>query len=318
MTEAPRITLALTARNEESCIAATLRSVIRAVEVAEGKGRTSLRLVAILDDCTDGTEDVVRRDFPQVQVMLASGGLIEAQRLVAHEKPFVIFCDADVLLGEEAAAALVHEMLDHPELQVAYGRKVPLEPRKKTLMSAALYCYNRVNGFQTRRRYFGGKFFAIRDWQAPTLAELEPRLRDLPHDAFYDYHAGLRVDDIWLSRDTLRRHGAEAIREVHEAVVFYHPPETFTGMYRMYLRMIREIERLDVMFPETLPVHQQRGYDLEALRAASWRDRWLWRVFRLALSLCRVRYLLEKFYYQRLATRPIDAWRPVEESKRKS
>jgi len=318
MTEAPRITLALTARNEERCIAATLRSVIRAVEVAEGQGRASLRLVAILDDCTDGTEDVVRREFPKVQVMLASGGLIEAQRLVANEKPFVIFCDADVLLGEEAVAALAHEMLDHPELQVAYGRKVPLEPRQKTLMSAALYCYNRVNGFQTRRRYFGGKFFAIRDWQAPTLAELESRLRDLPHDAFYDYHEGLRVDDIWLSRDILRRHGTEAIREVHEAVVFYHPPETFTGMYRMYLRMTREIERLNVMFPETIPVHQQRGYDREALRAASWRDRWLWRIFRLALSLCRVRYRLEKYYYQRIASRPIDAWRPVQESKKSS
>lgn len=315
MTDTPRIIVAITARNEEGCIATTLRSIVRAAVVAEGQGRASLRLVVILDDCTDGTEDIVRREFAQVEVMLASGGLIEAQRLVAREKPFVIFCDADVLVGEGAVAALVNEMLDHPDVVVAYGRKEPLEPKRRSLMAAALHCYNRVNGFQTRRRYFGGKFFAIRDWQAPTLAELAPRLRDLPQDAFYDYHAGLRVDDIWLSRDILRRHGPETIREVEEAIVFYHPPETFTGMYRMYLRMTREIERLNVMFPETVPVHQQRGYDRAAVRAASWSDRWLWRVFRVALCLCRVRYRLEKYYYQNIASRPIDAWRPVMESK---
>jgi hypothetical protein len=206
-------------------------------------------------------------------------------------------------------------MLDDPVLQVAYASKSPLPPQRRTLMAAALYCYNRVNGFQTARRYFSGKFFAIRDWQVPTLAELQPRLQSLPQDAFYDYHAGLRVDDIWLSRDILKRHGDQAIREIEGAHLRYHPPETFTGMYRMYLRMTREIERLNVMFPETIPVHQHRGYDRAVVRMAPWRDRWLWRVFRVALSLCRLRYKVERYYYQNIATAPLDAWRPVEETK---
>lgn len=315
MTEPVRITLAVTARNEERCIAATLRSLVRAAEVANGQGRVVMRLVAILDDCTDNTQNIVRKDFPQVEVMLASGGLVEAQRLVAHERPFVIFCDADVLVHEAAVAALTHAMLEDPALQVAYASKSPLPPERHTLMAAALYCYNRVNGFQTARRYFSGKFFAIRDWQVPTLAELQPRLQSLPQDAFYDYHAGLRVDDIWLSRDILKRHGDHAIREIDAAHIRYHPPETFTGMYRMYLRMTREIERLNVMFPETIPVHQHRGYDRAAERAAPWRDRLLWRVFRIALSLCRVRYNVERYYYQNIASAPLDAWRPVEETK---
>lgn len=315
MTEGQRITLAVTARNEESCIAATLRSIVRAAEFADAQGRVSVRLMAILDDCTDRTEEIVRHGFPQMEIMLASGGLIEAQRLVAHQKPFVIFCDADVILDEQAIAALAHEMLDDPALQVAYAAKSPLPPERHTLMAAALYCYNRVNGFQTARRYFSGKFFAIRDWRAPSLTELAPRLQNLPRDAFYDCHAGLRVDDIWLSRDILSRHGQEAIREVPEAHLHYRPAETFEGMYRVYLRMTREIERLNIMFPETIPVHQQRGYDRAALEAAPWRDRWLWQVFRIALGLCRARYRLERFYYQKLATQTLDAWQPVEETK---
>lgn len=315
MTEPVLITLAVTARNEERSIAATLRSLVRAVTFAEGQGRIMVRLVVILDDCTDNTQNIVGREFPQVDILIASGGLVEAQRLVAHERPFVIFCDADVLVDECAVAAISHAMLDDPALQVAYAAKSPLPPDRRTLMAAALYCYNRVNGFQTARRYFSGKFFAIRDWQVPTLAELHPRLQFLPQDPFYDYHAGLRVDDIWLSRDILKRHGDLAIREIEAAHIRYHPPETFTGMYRMYLRMTREIERLNVMFPETIPVHQQRGYDRAAERAAPWRDRLLWRVFRIALSVCRLLYKAERYYYQNIATVPLDAWRPVEETK---
>lgn len=311
----PRITIGVTARNEAGSIAATLRSLCHSVATAEAAGIMQGYVVAILDECTDQTEAIVRRDFPGVEVRLSCGGLIEAQRQLAHHGPFVLFCDADVLVDVHSVAALAREMIEDPLLQVAYAAKSPLPPRRRTLMSLALHCYNRVNGFQTARRYFSGKFFAIRDWRAPTLEELEPRLRDLPHDAFYDYHAGLRVDDIWLSRDILHRHGPHAIREVAAAHVHYRPPETFAGMYRMYLRMTREIERLNVIFPETIPVHQQRGYDRAAERAAPWRDRLLWRVFRIALSLCRARYRLERFHYQNLSSRHIDAWRPVDETK---
>lgn len=315
MMEPVRITMAVTARNEESCIAATMRSILRAAEVADQQGRVCVRVLTILDDCTDGTEAIVRREFPQVEVLLSTGGLIEAQRLVAHEKPFVMFCDADVLLDEGTVAALAHALLDEPALQATYAAKSPLPPKRQTLMAAALNCYNRVNGFQTARRYFSGKCFAIRDWQAPTLDELQPKLLTLPRDHFYDYHAGLRVDDIWLSRDLLRRYGESSIREVAQAHLHFRAAETFAGMYRVYLRMTREIERLNLLFPETIPVHQQRGYDRETERAAPWRDRLLWRVFRVALVLCRVRYRMERFYYQNLASRPLDAWRPVVETK---
>lgn len=313
--ETPEITIAITARNEAGAIDAMLASLCRAVAVAEAAGLLRARVVVLLDECTDETEAIVRRDFPEMAIQHVSGGLVEAQRRVAHHRPFVIFCDADILVNEQAIAALARAMLENTSLQVAYTAKTPLPPERRSVMADALYCYNRVNGFQTARRYFNGKCFAIRDWQAPTLAELEPRLRHLREDRFYDYHAGLRVDDIWLSRHILMRHGAEAIREVAEARIEYRPAETFTGMYRTYLRMTREIERLNVLFPESVPVHQHRGYDRAAERAAPWRDRALWRVFRLALTVCRLRYRVERWYYQHFARAPLDAWPPVGETK---
>lgn len=308
------VCLAVTAKNEEQALPGCLRSILRAVEVAEARLPLRFDLVVIADDCTDRTAQVAE-SYPRVRVIPSTGGKIAAQRRVAPAAPFVLFSDADILVGEQAVAAVCEAMLGDPALQIAYPRKQPLPPTQGTLLAHALYCYNRVNGFQERRRYFNGKFFAIRDWNAPGPAELQARLAALPVDRFYDYRAGLRVDDIWLSRDILRRHGPDAIREVDAAEIWYRPPATFAGMYRTYYRMRLEIERLNVMFPETVRVHQQRGYDWSAVRRAPARDRWLWRVFRLALGLCRLRYRAEKFYYQHLSATPCAPWKPVEESK---
>ena len=39
------------------------------------------------------------------------------------------------------------------------------------------------------------------------------------------------------------------------------------------------------------------------------------RIFSLALAACRLRYRLERVYYQHLARTPCPAWPPVEETK---
>lgn len=310
----PHITVGVTARNEERCIASTLTSLIEAAKWAEERHVASYDLVAVLDECTDGTERMVRI-FSRVRIIHAKGGLIEAQRLLAQSRPFVIYCDADILVSENVLAELTRAMLADPALQVAYPRKRALPPLRSTLMAEAIYCYNLVEGFQHARRYFNGKLFAIRDWRAPTLVELAPRLAKLPVDRFYDCHSGLQADDIWLSRDILMRCGDDAVKEVAGAEIAYRPAETLSGMYRIYLRMRREIERLNQMFPESMPAHQQRGYDWEAERLAPLRDRLLWRVFRLALGLCQLRYRAERFYYQHLSPTSVQAWKPIIESK---
>jgi len=172
-----------------------------------------------------------------------------------------------------------------------------------------------VNGFQDARRYFNGKLFAIRDWQMPTLAELQPRLARLSPDGFYDFHAGMRIDDIYLSRDILLRHGREAVHEATDGEIFFRPPETFAGMYHTYRRMRLEIERLNILFPESVPAHQARRFQRDAERRAPLRDRLLWRWFRVWLGVCIVRYYLEKVYYRRLAAQPCPAWPAIHETK---
>lgn len=140
----------------------------------------------------------------------------------------------------------------------------------------------------------------------------------MARDGFYNFHAGLKIDDIYLSRKAAIEHGPGAIREVAGGRIWFRPPETFEGMYRTYRRMRMEIERLNLLFPETADAHARwgvRGIDRKALRRASGRDRRLWRVFQMALGLCRTRYRAERFYYRHLSRTPCPVWEPVVESK---
>lgn len=311
------IPLAVTAKNEEQAIGRCLESLLVAVECAEERLPVRFDVVVVLDDCTDATGEIARR-YARVRTVDSSGGIVEAQRKVVGDAPFYVFSDADIAIEPMTLYALARQMLDNRDVQVAYPRKVPIACLRRTLLAQALYVYNRFNGFQTQRHYFSGRLFAIRDWRVPTVAELQPRLASLPRDRFYDYHAGVRVDDIYLSRDILMRYGPEAICQTDEGAVYYRPPETFAGMYRTYRRMRMEIERLDVLFPETVDVHTRygrRGYDRDAVRRAARRDRWLWRTFRLALGLCRVIYRSQRIYYRYFTTRTCAAWQVIEESK---
>ncbi len=318
------IPVAVTVRNEENAIVACLGALQRAIAAAESRLPLRFELLAVLNDCTDRTEDRVRT-VPGVRIIHSSGGKIEAQRAACVQArtgtqpaPFRVFSDADIHVEENALYEVSRVLLDDPLVQVAYPSKVPLRPRSRSLLAEALYVYNRRDGFQTARRYFNGKFFAIRSWSAPTLEELQPRLAGLPTDRFYQFHAGLRIDDIYLSRLLLARHGWEAIREVTNAKIHFRPPETLAGMYRYYKRMRLEIERLDILFPELHPVHRLHGRreaDWAVLRRAPPRERLLWRVFHAALWLCKVWYRIERFAYRRLACGDCPTWNPIPETK---
>jgi glycosyltransferase involved in cell wall biosynthesis len=310
------IPVAVTARNEEAALGPCLESVLAAVRHAEDRLPLRFAVLVVLNDCTDGTAAVARR-FP-VEVLETSGGLVAAQRAAVRPAPFLVFSDADIYVTPPTLAAVCTAMLEDPTVQVAYPPKSPLPPRRRGLLAEALHVFNRDNGYQTRRHYFNGKFFAIRRWQVPTAAELRPRWGRLPRDRFHALERGVITDDIYLSRAILAEHGPAAIREVAEGRVWFRAPETFGGMYRFYRRMRLEIQRLDALFPDSRAVHRRygvRGLDRAAFRRASPRDRCLWRLFQLSLLGCKVRFALERFWYRHLARSDCPIWEPIPETK---
>jgi hypothetical protein len=312
------IPIGVTARNEARNIQALLDSLRVAIARATAELDCRYQLHVLLNDNDDDTASLLAgaRD---VRLWHTSGGIIEAQRALAEHArnaPFLIFSDADIRVASDAVLEVTRAMLTGPQLEVAYAEKFPIEPLRNTPLARALYFYNLREGYQTERHYFNGQFFAIRHWRIPRVRDL--RWDPAGDNRFRNLAAGIRVDDIYLSRELFSRLGPEAIRCVAGGGIRYRPPETLRGMFRKYQRMRLEIERMHCFFPPTREVHERwgrRSLDRERLKAAPLREKLYYAVFRLALGLCKLAYHAQRLYYTSLAASDCPTWAPVVETK---
>lgn len=307
------IPITVAAKNEQHSLGPCLDAILGSMRCAAERGH-QFDLLVVLDDCTDATESIARARG--VRTLHSHGGKVEAQRAGLRDGPFCIFVDADVLLTPPTLSALAELLHARPELRVASPPRRPLPPVSRSWLARALHIYNRERGFSSQRTWFNGKCFAMRGWSVPTRAELADRIAGLPVDRFHDYAAGLRVDDIYLSRRVVAEHGPDALAETSEGCVVYRAPETFKGMYRYYRRMRMELARVSALFPELDAAAARFGTrrpDLLAAAPAS--ARLAHAGFTLALALCKLGYHLERAYYQHFARTTCPAWPPVEETK---
>ena len=200
------------AKNEERAIGVTLEALVAACEHAEAESAFRYDLRVVLDDTTDGTAAVVAR-HARVMLLESRGGKVEAQRTGLEARPggptppFAIFCDADVQPSKDALLALTLLLDTRPDLQVAMCPLRPLPPRRRSPLARALHTYNLRRGFSSSRTWFNGKLFAMRAWHVPTRAALASRVAALPSDPFYDFAAGVVIDDIFSLAPSCSRTG---------------------------------------------------------------------------------------------------------------
>jgi glycosyltransferase involved in cell wall biosynthesis len=311
------VPIVVSARNEEACIGDCLDALVLAVDYAEARLDVRFDVHVVLDECTDRTGEIAR-SRPRVRTSICRGGKVEAQRCGVRAGGDVhVFVDADVLLDEDTLHALMVAMAQDPALRVAFPRKEPLRPMRTTRLARALFVYNRERGFSRARTWFNGKAFAMRGWSIPDAAEVRRRAALLPRDRFYALDEPLRVDDVYLSRMVVLESGPSALREVTGGCVRFRVPETLRGMYRYYRRMRREIERTDLLFPETRAVHARWGTrEPTELPRAPRAARRAYADFRAALAVCRVAYVIERAYARHVAPRARPSWPPIAETKR--
>ena len=225
-----RIPIGITARNEAANIRALMNSLRQSAAHATAALGVEYELHVLLNDNRDQHAQLLAAET-DLQIWQTSGGIVEAQRALASARPgvpFLIFTDADILIHPH------HRRINRgsewqPGGRNRLRRKVPDRTPAHTPLARALFLYNLREGYQTRRNYCNGQCFAIRHWHIPTPAELtwDPAA----DNSFLHLSAGIRTDDIYLSRDLLRRLGPQAFRCTPSGIQ-YRPPETLEGMFR--------------------------------------------------------------------------------------
>jgi hypothetical protein len=291
------VPITVAARDEAACLPGCVGSLQRAMAYAEARSALRFALCVVCDDCVDDSELVARG--LGVEVRTSSGGKVEAQRVGVRPGPFQVFCDADVVVSEDALWAVCEALLTRPEVEVASPERVPARPRRRTPVAWALYVYNLRRGFSSQRTWFNGRFFAIRRWDVPTREAAQARARELPADPFLRLEDGLQADDIWLSRRIAAEAGAAGFATTAGAV-WYRPPETLSGMYRTWHRLRRELERTTALFPETAAAHATFGARRpDLLAAAPVAERAAWWLFQALLVGCDLRYRGERWAARR-------------------
>lgn len=306
------IPIGITARNEAANILALIDSLRRSVTCAEATLPVKYELHVLLNDNTDNTPELLANQSG-LTIWQTQGGLVEAQRVLVTARPdaaFLIFTDADILVHPDTITELTATLLSNPRVEISYAEKYPIEPIRQTPLARALYLYNLREGYQTKRPYCNGQCFAIRHWNIPAPSELtwDPAA----NNPFLHLSAGIRADDIFLSRDLLRRAGPEAFQCTLSGIQ-YRPPETLRGMFRKYQRMRLEIERLNHYFPASQ--NTSRSLDLSRLQLAPLSEKVYYAFFQTALILCKTAYHAQRLYYTHLSKRPCPTWLPVRETK---
>jgi hypothetical protein len=306
------IPVGVTAKNESKALPQLLASLRAAKRYAEERSSHRFALTLVLNDNTDNTLALI--DSSDLKILETKGGLIEAQRafVQTNPAPFHIFSDADIILPEDGLLQIA-EAMANTAIHIAYLEKTPVPPKRSTFLSRSLYLYNLYNGYQSERKYFNGQFFAIKDWAVP----VNPPFDRKKNNSFLALDQGIRCDDIYLSRKVLHEHGSSAIVLIHSALQ-YRAPESLKGMYRKYQRMVLEIERLNILFPETISTHLtygRRKFLPVKLKSRPVEEKLYYLLFLGALQLCKFWYRWEKIFYTKRSSGSCPTWLPVEETK---
>jgi hypothetical protein len=200
------------AHNEERVIGSTLRSLQR------GLGADELDVVVVCNGCTDGTAEVVRRDFPRATVLEISEAskvaAVAAGNAASRTFPRV-HLDADIRLSGASVHTLV-ERLARGDVHAVAPARVVDRTRCSTLVAWYYDVWEQLP--QVRTGLFGRGAYALSE-------QGQARVSALPH---------LMSDDLAVS-DAFQPGERRVVREATARVV---PPRLVRDLVRRRVRVV--------------------------------------------------------------------------------
>ena len=225
-TERPAVSVLIAALDEKESIARSVRSVLAQQDV-------ELEVIVADDGSTDGTADVVRREFgDRVRVLRlphgGKGAALERARAIARH-PVLVTVDADTELAPHALAELAAAFVDR-RVEAAAGAVVPREPR-------GLLARFQVTEYLKNTLVRSG-------WSALGALDQVPGALAAIRASSLDHAGGFPTDSLTEDYEVTFRLYAAAAREgrriaiptIASARAYTEPPRTIAGLVRQRTR----------------------------------------------------------------------------------
>lgn len=246
------LTIGIAARNEENTIRQMLNTALLALSFMPAD---AVEVIVAINDCTDNTEAIVREVVAEtsigIRVVHSDKGVIPAQRTIMKMrrlKGIAVFLDADLLIDRQCIRKLVQAMED-PSVYVAWGRPIPYDAGHPKFKSIIFNFSSYHPNLMAKKVYFTGRAFAVREYIIPTNPTI-PGSIDSKLAKFLCLKEGPIIEDMYLSRAIIKRHGIEAIKYVASAKVYFQPIASLKDFYYSRRRAAIEHIRLDMLYPQ--------------------------------------------------------------------
>ncbi|MCP5404860.1 MAG: glycosyltransferase family 2 protein [Pseudomonadaceae bacterium] len=261
----PIITLGVPARNEAQNLPRLVSSLLHNQQIVQD--RYHLQTLICINGSTDKSEEVAcslggdpRYQDLNISVLSSDAGKMAAQQEICRQRQgeWVVFADADTELDQNCLNGLLIDAEQHPEAQVVYADTIPQWSGKLSLFDWMLSVHYQQPDVLTHRHYFQGRSFLIKcpDVFLSTMRKGEGLEKAYPR--FLNLQAGPQIDDVYLSRLIFDKYGAGSMLKSPSARLNYVPPRSMADYYRGMKRLLIEIHRLDILYPEH--AHLQRDY----------------------------------------------------------
>ena len=263
------LTVGVPVHNEEQSLPTFFENLVYAIE--ELPRNVDVEVIFCVNGCTDGSEAFLKEQtrksdrIASMSVIESEPGKMNAQLAIVQEREFdgpLCFADADIAMTRPTLKALYETLEEDEDCQVAYARVEPFydnqENGHESSFNDLLFTHYKYREHQPQRNYFHGRTFMLRDdsYLRNMDTDLDERIQRVREEEnpWYMENLGIEkgplVDDIYLSRMIVADHGPQAITEVREATIYFHPPTSIEDYSRVLERTAAEIKRLDLLYPE--------------------------------------------------------------------
>ncbi|MEK7664837.1 MAG: glycosyltransferase family 2 protein [Patescibacteria group bacterium] len=255
------LTIGIPIRNEEKNLESFIKSLSTAINIlCHTLPKLKIEVLFCINNTTDNSKDIVRKiafeNISNVSLIESEPGKMNAITKIAHTRLFKdsmnCFIDADIILEKNCLLNLVQDLLDHKNIFLVYSSVHPNQNERQGFMQKIQKTHYNLREHINARKYFHGRAYIIRSSEI-----LERNLRLSNKHPNWGLIKGPYVDDIYLSRVIFHEYGPKSIREVTRAKVFFFPPKNIKDFYLGQRRLLLEIERLNLLYPEHVYIQKK-------------------------------------------------------------